>query len=323
MWLIGGKKVEDIAQSIAAIEPAFSGPNRALIIDALEARHTAPIMQARDLEAAFDKLPFALQEAITQSGSVAWSRGALSWRQRTEQVLQLLHNAGNDVAIIQLLQLLFGLDLRHNESIATLDLSSTTIPGHLILRDLSVAGDVYLEGLHVMGAVDARRMQVSRGVSGEQARYLGPVWLAGSRLKKAARFGYSQFQSDFDADSSVFGGGIWLRHASIQGEASFSACVFGSDSSFGACRYSGCVTFAGATFQDTASFEGATFESNVSLNTASFSGKLFLRDAAFKNGVTHEGTRFLGEVIPPLNEIVPIANKVDDARLRLRDAFKN
>jgi Pentapeptide repeats (9 copies) len=321
MRLVGGERFENIARSIAHIEPIFGGALQRLIVTELEAEVVAPIRNGVDLEAAFDKLPQSLQEGIYQSGWQAWDQGAGLWRLRTEQILKLIHSANADVAVVRLIQLLFALDLRRPGQRSTLDLSSTIMPGHLIVRDISIGSDVNWDGLLLLGALDARGLKVGRRLSCEQAQLLGPVWVSGCQIEKSARLGYSQFQSDFDASGSSFGGGIWLRYAQIKGEAVFSDCIFSSDSSFGACHYGGSATFSNAMFKDTASFEGAVFESDLSLKNAVFAKKVFFFDAAFNQGVSHEGTRFLGEVLPPLNSLIPQRNEVEKEVNRIREKF--
>lgn len=322
MWAVDGKKSASIAQSIITIEPAFSSTHKDMIISALDAGETTLIANGADLDAAFGSLPDSLKKAALEFGRSTWRCGVLPWRRRTEQVLHLLQRAGSDIPLVRLIQLLFTLDLRATDQLSTLDLSSTVIPGHLLLRDLSVSGDVYLDGLRVMGACDTRGLKVGRGISGEQAHFLGPIWIANCQIEKTVRFGYSQFHSNIDASDTVFSGGLWLRYANAQGDVDFSNCIFGSDSSFGACRYGGAAKFDRAKFQDTASFEGATFQSKVSLDEAVFAGRVFFREATFKTELSHQGTRFLGEVVPPLHTVTPPKNIIEEQVTMLRDEFK-
>lgn len=323
MFSISGHRNPSIEKAIAAIEPAFVGSDLVMLVEKLESATTTPIASGADLDAAFDELPHELRKQIAEAGKKALAAGAYSWHRRAEQVVQLIQRSGTDIALIRLIQLLFSLDLRQADQVPTLDLSSILLPGHLILRDLSIVGDLYLDGVRVMGAVDARNLRVGRGISGEQGQYLGPVWLTESDIKRVVRWGYSKFQSNVDATGTMFGGGIWLRYAGLQGQAAFARCAFESDSSFGACRYGGPVTFEDANFRDTSSFEGAIFESELKLTRATFESRVFFRDAVFRKGLSHNGARFLGEVTPPLHVVVPTANAVEKQIGKLKDAFGN
>lgn len=119
-------------------------------------------------------------------------------------------------------------------------------------------------------------------------------------------------------DRADIGKELWLRNAKIAGAFSMQGARLRRDAGLGACVYGGPVILDETQFDDTVSFEGATLRDRLSLDRCVFAGRLWLTGIVPSGGISVEGTRFAGDIVPPLHDVVPIRSPQRDLVERLR-----
>ena len=298
-----------LVKEVVRLEPAFATE---------EATLTA-LFAIPDPTASLPASLVALRRAAT---SCNWAEGLTAWNARAARQLQTMRQYGGEAATVRLLQRVFAADFGHTTLDSGLEATEATFAGDLLLGEARLSNALRLDGAKMLASVDLAGARVTHEITAEQAQFVGPLTMTDLSAGRAVRLGYSNFLSDVTVDRVDIGKELWLRNANVAGAFSMRDARLRRDVSLGACTYGGPVLLDGTRFDDTVSFEGAVFKDRLSLDGASFAARLWLTGITLSNGITFERTRFAGDIVPPLHDIVPIRSPQRDLveRLRRRDS---
>ena len=294
-----------IVRDIVRVEPAFAGES-----DTLDA-----VLTAFDPLAALPASLVALRRAATLR---SWSEGLAAWNARAQRQIQVMRQHGSEATTARLLQRLFAADFGGARLGEGLDATEATFAGDLLLDGALLSNALRLDGARMLAAVDITDARISHDVTAEQAQFVGPLTATGLTASRAVRLGDSSFMSDVTLDRADIGKELWLRNAKIAGAFSMQGARLRRDAGLGACLYGGPVTLDETQFDDTVSFEGATIRDRLSLDRCTFAGRLWLTGIVPSGGISVAGTRFAGDIVPPLHDVMPIRSPQRDLVERLR-----
>lgn len=245
--------------------------------DAVAERLSGSQLQTPDRLLALGRAVYAERRCVSQRRVEANADTWDAWASRVVEMTADLADGRSGA----LLRDLAATDLTGLSRAASLDIAGRLFPSELILDDVDLSGDVFLQGARVLGRLSMCRSRIGGDAYLEQSTFSEGACLDDTKFAKSVQLRRSSFGGPTSFNRVTFAQGVWARGASFLEDTTIESACFESDAAFGECQFGANVSFQGSKFVDLAGFENARFTGRADFTKCRFGAVVRFDSAVF------------------------------------------